>query len=189
MVLAQYAGQALARNQTDLGAHVLDADHHRQHRDGRPQRREAELGPGLGIRSNARWIVVRSAGDQARTEDDGKALERVPLGPESGDLWIGWSGRIDARFGRVLRRPWLRHLVGALLAARLADRGNSGLAERQHFALILGFDHGDHEGPGTRGEEARTTIWKSRLTSGRTPGEASSRSPASGHPDRSPSAP
>lgn len=83
IVLLEHAGQPVARHQADLGAHVLDGRHHRQHHKRGPERRVAVLGAGLRVGPDARGIVVRRAGDQAGPEDLEREFQRVPAPPGS----------------------------------------------------------------------------------------------------------
>ena len=116
VVLAQHARQAVSRHQADLGAHVLDGRHHRQHRERRPERREAVLRAGLGVRPDARGIVVRCPGDEARPEDLAEALQRVLLGPQLGRLGIDGAPGVHARPVGARRRVRIGHGTTPLLA-------------------------------------------------------------------------
>jgi hypothetical protein len=61
---------------------------------------------GLGVGPDARRIIVRRSGDEARTEDLDEASQRVLLGLELGSLWINRPIGIDARLagaGRTFR--------------------------------------------------------------------------------------
>ena len=106
VVLAEDARQALSGHQADLGAHVLDGRLHRQHREGRPERREAVLGAGLSVGPDARGIVVGRPGDEAGAERLAEALQRVPLGAQLSRLRVHGPAGIHPRSvgpGRCVR--------------------------------------------------------------------------------------
>ncbi len=111
VVLPEHARQAPSAHQADLGAHVLDGRHHRQHRERQPERREAVLRSGLGVGPDARGIVVRCAGDEARTEDLAEAFQRVLLGPQFGCLRVDRPPGVHSRLagpGRCVLSPHVR---------------------------------------------------------------------------------
>ena len=82
-------GQPAPGDPADARRHQLDADHERVRQHQRPQGVEAELGAGLGIRRDARRVVVGGAGDQARAErfEGGVFLEAA-------DEWHGWLAQM-----------------------------------------------------------------------------------------------
>jgi hypothetical protein len=99
VVLAQYAGQTLTGHQANLGAHVLDGRLHGQHGDGRPECGKAILRTGLGVGPDARRIVVRCPGDQARTKGFAEAPQCILLGPKLGCFGIYGPVGVHPRLG------------------------------------------------------------------------------------------
>ena len=79
-MLAECSGQAATRDQPDLGAHVLDGRHHRQHQERRPKGGVPVLGAGLRIRPDAGRIVIGRPGHEARTQNFEEPRDRVLLG-------------------------------------------------------------------------------------------------------------
>jgi len=63
------ARQPLAGDVADPAAGLLHADQQRRQPEGGPQLPVAELGAGLGVGRDARRVVVRCPGDQARAND------------------------------------------------------------------------------------------------------------------------
>jgi hypothetical protein len=81
---ADHAGGAQARHQPEPGTHELHRRHQREREKGRPERQLAKRGACHRIGRDARRIIVRRAGNQARAEVREEPSERVPLWPRYG---------------------------------------------------------------------------------------------------------
>jgi hypothetical protein len=68
IVSADVAGDAMASDATDPSGDLLNGDHQRVGQQHGPTDAEAELRAGLAVGPDARGIVVRCTGDQARSE-------------------------------------------------------------------------------------------------------------------------
>jgi hypothetical protein len=69
VLLANNRGNTLARDQANASAHLLNRDQEREHVERQPELASAEGGASLGIRADARRVVVGRAGDQPRSQD------------------------------------------------------------------------------------------------------------------------
>jgi hypothetical protein len=58
--------EARARRQRGSVADLLDGCHQGKREQGGPQKRQAELGSGLGVGGDPGWIIIGCARDQAR---------------------------------------------------------------------------------------------------------------------------
>jgi len=67
------------------------------------------LRAGLGVGPDARRIIVRRSGDEARTEDLDEASQRVLIGPELGSLWIDGPIGVYSRLAGAGRHVPLGH--------------------------------------------------------------------------------
>ena len=109
--LPEHARQASSRHQADLGAHVLDGRHHRQHDQRRPERRETVLRTRLSIGPDPGWVVVRCSGDEARSEHLPDAFQRVSFGPQLGRLWVDRPPGVHLRLAGPGRSVPARYAV------------------------------------------------------------------------------
>src|SRR5450759_2254197 len=67
-MLPKVGSNAFSRRASNPSAYLLDHDHQRIRKQKRPGDSESELGSGLRIGGDSARIVVRRAGDEARTE-------------------------------------------------------------------------------------------------------------------------
>jgi len=68
IVFAKRIGKAAAGLQGDARAYLLDGSHQRKSKERRPELSVSKLRAGLGMRANARGIVVGCAGDEPWTQ-------------------------------------------------------------------------------------------------------------------------
>ena len=124
---SQDAGETHAADHANFGADELHGCHQRQRDQRRPQGCVAELGPRDGIRADARRVVVRSAGDQARAENPEVALEPIAL---------DCRGRFERRCsasGLLMRNVFARFPAG-----RLVDSAHVRCQKSTQRAIAVG---------------------------------------------------
>ena len=80
IVAAHVGGDALARHTADLSADHLDRAHEGIGEKEGPGEGEAEGRASLSVGGDPAWVIVRSAGYEARTENVGKLRPVRPLG-------------------------------------------------------------------------------------------------------------
>ena len=111
IVPAHIAGQPAPGNPANLRANDLNRTHQRIGEEKRPPQRVAKLSASLRVSRNSAWIIVRRAGDEARTEDVGE-LRPVRLigGCCESDLGAARRDRtrtqIERQWDTNVPRPW-----------------------------------------------------------------------------------
>ena len=88
------AGEPQTGHQSEPCAHELNSGHERERKQSRPQRQITKRGSSDRVGRDARGVVIRGAGDEARAKIGEEASKRG---------WLEWAGRVGMRGHRATR--------------------------------------------------------------------------------------
>ena len=142
VVAAHDARQPLARDEADAGAHLLGGDHQRKEVEGGPEEAEAVGGSSLGVRADARGVVIGGSGNQAGADNAqgaGRVRHKTRAATVRAPSGSGGRGR---RISRRIRRigghsDGLRRLRGYGGGAARGGRAAVGVSSRHGWLLTV----------------------------------------------------